>query len=269
MAGFTLSTDGDAEDNHGMMDGWVGKLNADGDLTWKRCVGGSSMDMLLSIQMTSDGGYIAVGNTGSMDGDVTGLHGESDAWVVEFDSFGNLLRQKCLGGPKDDYGTSIKLTNDGGYILQGETDSNSGDVSGNHGDTDMWVVKLDSQWNIEWQKCLGGSLHDSSGGIVETADGSYTVSGYVYSTDGNISGHHGSSENSDFWLAKLDSEGNLAWQNCLGGSLFDMGKAICQTIDRGFIIVGDSRSNDYDVTGHHGDSKKNDIWVVKVDPNGD
>ncbi|MCE1246829.1 MAG: T9SS C-terminal target domain-containing protein [Firmicutes bacterium] len=268
VAGFTFSTDDDAAGNHGMMDGWVAKLDSDGNIVSRRCVGGSDMDMLLSIQMTSDGGYVAVGSTSSRDGDITELHGGTDALIAKFDSSGDLVWQKCIGGTKNDYATTIQPTKDGGFILQGETESNDGDVSGNHGDTDIWVVKFDSRWNMEWQKCLGGSLHDSSGGIVETIDGGYALSGYVCSTDGDISDHHGIFENSDVWLAKLDSSGNLLWQSCLGGSLNDVGKAICRTSDGGFIISGDSKSTDDDVTGHHGDIKGNDIWAVKVDPYG-
>ena len=83
------------------------------------------------------------GYTESNDGDVSGYHGgDYDAWVVKLNSSGDILWQKCLGGTIDDRAYSIQQTSDGGFIVAGFTVSNDGDVSGNHGASDAWVVKL-------------------------------------------------------------------------------------------------------------------------------
>ncbi|MDR3271999.1 MAG: hypothetical protein LBT29_00750 [Flavobacteriaceae bacterium] len=121
-------------------------------IEWQKCFGGSSGDDVSSVQQTSDGGYIVAGNTESNDGDVSDNHGNYDAWIVKLDASGNLLWQKCLGGSGEDIAFSIQQTSDGGYIAAGYTDSNDGDVSGNHGNRDGWVVKLDASGNLLWQK---------------------------------------------------------------------------------------------------------------------
>jgi len=116
----------------------------------------------------------------------------------------HIVWQKVLGGSYIDEAWSIQQTSDGGYIVAGFTLSNDGDVSGNHGFTDMWVVKLDSEGNIVWQKALGGSNGDIAYSIQQTSDKDkdkeYIVAGGTNSNDGDISGSH---EHSDFWIVKL------------------------------------------------------------------
>ncbi len=215
--------------------------------------------MQTSIQQTSDGGFIVAGQTYSNDGDVSGNHGGSDAWVVKLNSSGTILWQKCLGGTV--YGAiaySIQQTSDGGFIVGGETLSNDGDVSGNHGEFDAWVVKLDSLGDIEWQKCLGGTGWDWENSIQQTSDGGFIVAGYTNSNDGDVSGNHGSK---DYWVVKLNSSGDIEWQKCLGGTNDDWARSIKQTSDGGFIVAGFTASNDGDVSGNQGNS---DAWVVKL-----
>ena len=121
-------------------------------IQWQKCLGGSNEDRAFSIQLTSDGGYIVAGDTESINGDVSDNHGNRDAWVVKLDNTGNIEWQKCLGGNNNDIARCIIQTSDGGYIATGDTYSNDGDVSGNNGVSDAWVVKLDGTGNIEWQK---------------------------------------------------------------------------------------------------------------------
>src|SRR5256885_492802 len=105
-------------------------------IEWQKCLGGSDFDQAFSIQQTNDGGFIAAGWSGSNDGDVSGNHGNIDAWIVKLDAAGNLVWQKSLGGSLGDYFESVQQTADGGFIAAGETESNDYDVSGNHGDRD-------------------------------------------------------------------------------------------------------------------------------------
>ena len=239
VAGFSNSNDGNVTGNHGSQDSWVVKLDESGDVVWQKCLGGSSSDYVHNIEQTSDGGYIVVGFSNSNDGNVTGNHGGKDSWVVKLDTSGNVVWQKCLGGSSSDFGSSIEQTSDGGYIVAGGSNSTDGNVTGNHGSQDSWVVKLDTSGDVVWQKCLGGSSSESANSIEQTSDGGYIVSGYSNSNDGNVTGNHGSQ---DSWVVKLDKSGDVVWQKCLGGSSIDYGNGIKQTSDGGYIVAGYSGS---------------------------
>jgi len=264
VAGYTESNDGDVSGNHGNYDFWVVKLSSTGSLQWQKCLGGSDDEWAYSIQQTSDGGYIVAGYTESNDGDVSGNHGGGDFWVVKLSSTGSLQWQKCLGGSSWDEAYSIQQTSDGGYIVAGGTYSNDGDVSGNHGYYDFWVVKLSSTGTLQWQKCLGGSSWDEAYSIQQTSDGGYIVAGSTYSNDGDVSGNHGEV---DFWVVKLSSTGSLQWQKCLGGSRKDEAYSIQQTSDGGYIVAGYTESNDGDVSENPSYPYRSS-WVVKLSSTG-
>ena len=160
-------------------------------IEWQKCYGGLENDFSEDIIPTSDGGYIVVGYTSSTDGDVSGNNGGRDAWVLKFNAHGTLQWQKCFGGSESDVGFSIISTSDGGYVFVGNTKSIDGDISRNHGGTDVWVVKLDPNGTIEWEKCLGGSYDDSGRSIILTLDGGYIFAGITRSNDGDVFGNHG------------------------------------------------------------------------------
>lgn len=262
VAGYTLSNDGDITGNHGGFDCWVVKLDAAGTMLWQKALGGSQADQAQSIKQTTDGGYIVAGWTGSNDGDVSGNHGNNDVWVVKLDPAGAFIWQKALGGSSYEQATSIQQTSTGGYILAGQTDSNDGDVYGNHGSMDLWVVELVATGNLLWQRALGGSLNDGARSIQLTSDGGYIVAGSAFSNDGDVSGNHG---NGDQWVVKLDAVGNLVWQKCLGGGSGDVANGISETNDGRYIVAGSSLSNDGDVSGTHGSG---DAWVLMLDAAG-
>ena len=173
-----------------------------GNKVWQRCLGGSDFDIAYSIQQTTDGGYIFAGGTNSNNGDVSGYHGgDGDIWVVKLDSAGNKLWQRCLGGSGIElWLSSVEQTSDGGYVVIGTTGSNDGNVSGNKGLWDVWVVKLNSTGSLVWQKCLGGTSVDYGFSIQQTFDGGYVLAGLTASNDGDVSGNHGGI---DIWVAKL------------------------------------------------------------------
>jgi len=268
VAGYTESNDGDVSGNHGNADYWVVKLNSAGNIEWQKCLGGSDWDRPYSIQQTSDGGFIVAGWTNSNDGDVSGNHGGNDYWIVRLNSSGNIVWRKCLGGSGWDWALSVQQTSDSGYIVTGFTESNDGDVSGNHGGRDYWVVKLNSSGNIVWQKCLGGTGWDVAFSIQQTSDGGFIVAGWSKSNDGDVSGHHGSADSADYWVVKLNTTGRIVWQKCLGGSGEDWAYSVQQTSDGGFIVAGYTFSNDGDVSGKHGLYDNPDYWVVKLSPSG-
>ncbi len=263
ISGTTLSNGGDVSGNHGGYDCWIIKLNSVGDIQWQKCLGGTNEDQANSIKQTSDGGYITVGLTKSIDGNVFGNHnGTYDVWLVKLDSLGNNTGQKCLGGTSVEIGYSIDITFDNGYIIAGYTYSNDGDVSGNNGSGDFWLVKLDSNGTILWQKCLGGSAEERAYYVQQTNDYGIVVTGYTYSNDGDVIGNHG---NMDAWVVKLDSSGTVLWEKCLGGTSEEGANYIKQTNDNGYIVTGWTYSNDGDVSGNNGNA---DFWVVKLDSTG-
>lgn len=264
LAGFSssLSNNGNVTGNHGGFDYWVVKLDSTGTIQWQKCLGGSGIDYAYSIQTTSDGGYIVAGNSNLSDGDVTGNHGSSDLWIVKLDATGMIQWQKSLGGTLGERGSSIQLTTDGGYIVAGWSQSTDGDVTSNHGSIDCWIVKLDAAGTIQWQKSLGGSSDDYARAILSASDGGYIMSGQSTSTNGDVTGNHGSA---DYWVVKLDTTGTIQWQKSIGGSSDDNAMSIQTTSDGGYIVAGNSQSTNGDVTVNHGST---DYWVVKLDATG-
>jgi hypothetical protein len=198
--GYTYSNDGDVSGNHGGADAWVVKLSSSGTIQWQKSLGGSNEEIARSVQPTTDGGYIIAGSTKSNDGDVSGNHGDADAWIVKLSSTGAIQWQKSLGGSNEDIVRSVQTTTDGGYIVAGSTTSTNGDVSGNHGSEDAWVVKLSSSGAIQWQKSLGGTANDFAHSIKPTSDGGFIIAGQAMSNNGDVSGNHG---DADGWVIKL------------------------------------------------------------------
>lgn len=143
ITGRTQSSDGDITGFHGVVDAWIVKLNSTGTLVWQKTLGGSSADTILDVKQISEGGYIVVGSTYSFDGDVSGNHGGGDCWAVRLSSTGNIIWQKCLGGTFGDFGARISLTNDGGYIISGNSFSIDGDRTNYYGNYDNWIIKLE------------------------------------------------------------------------------------------------------------------------------
>ena len=262
MLGPVHSTDGNVTGWHGGFDFWLIKMGSGGNLLWQKCFGGPGDDMGIDMCETSDGNYILAGTAGSNGGTVAGNHGNYDAWVVKTDTSGNLIWKKCLGGSNQDGGRSIRPTSDGGFILVGTVMSTDGNVTGNHGANDIWVVKLNPAGDLMWQKCLGGSADDFGYCGIQTSEGGYLISGTTLSNDGDVTGLHG---NQDAWVVKLDVSGNIVWQRCLGGSQDDGGGTLQQAPDGGYIMLGYTNSNNGDVSGNHSSP---DFWLVKLNQAG-
>lgn len=265
VSGLTEGNDqGDIMGYHGPYGGdfWVIKLNHEGKMEWQKCLGGTGSEVASFVQQTSDGGYIVAGSSSSVDCMVTGNHGGLDFWLVKLTSTGEMEWQKSLGGSKHEYLWALTVTADGGYILAGDTESNDGDVSGNHGERDFWIVKVDNRGNMLWQKCVGGSGTETAYSVSEAPDGSCVAAGYTESNDGDVSGNKGKW---DYLVVKLSSTGSLQWQKCLGGSEYDQAWSVRYTKSGGIIVAGYSTSNNGDVSGNHFGA---DAWVVKLTGSG-
>jgi len=222
----------------GWDDIWVLKLNANGDVVWQKIYGGSAYDYANSIQQTSDGGYIVAGSTWSFGA------GNYDIWVLKLDANGTVVWQKTYGGSDWDRAYSIQQTSDGGYIVAGETYSFG---AGNN----FWVIKLDANGTVVWQKTYGGSWNESAKSIQQTSDGGYIVAGWTRSFGVGWD---------DFWVLKLDANGDVVWQKIYGGPGYDYANSIQQTSDGGYIVAGETYS--FGAGGY-------DFWVLKLNANGD
>jgi hypothetical protein len=263
LAGMTESSNGNVAGYHGGKDAWVVKISTNGAIQWQKCLGGTGWDEAWDIKQTTDGGYIVAGRTNSVDGDATGTQGGLDYWIVKLTEDGVISWQRNFGGSKEDNAYAIIQTSDGGYIVAGETLSENGDVLGNHGDADFWIIKLSSAGQLEWQKPLGGSFQDRANDVVETPDGGLMVVGSVSSADGDVTGKKGGF---DVWVVKLTGAGNLEWQKPFGGSSDDRGSSIRRTSGNQYIISGSTESIDGDVAGNDG---LVDYWVLEITDQGE
>lgn len=263
VAGESESNNGDVSGSHGKNDFWIVKLDVNGQVLWKKTLGGSNDDMAYAAKATSDGGVAVAGSTSSTNGDVTGMHGTSDAWLVKLDSSGNLLWQKCYGGSGIDIAYDMALTTDGGYVLAGYTKSSDGDITGSHETGEYWIVKTNATGDLEWNRTYGGSGFDFAHAIQQTTDGGYYVSGYARSSDGDVLLSYGQE---DDWILKLNAYGYIEWQKTYGGTGGEGASSLQQTADGGCVLAGITHSFNLDVVGNHG--FEHDYWVVKIDSAG-
>ncbi len=270
LGGYSFSDLGGdkTENNKGNSDYWVVKLDALGNIVWQNTIGGNKGDILNSIQLTTDGGYI-VGGTSSSDfssDKAENSLGFADYWVVKLDALGNIEWENTIGGSGGDGLYSLQQTTDGGYILGGESVSDiSGDKTENsQGLGDYWIVKLNTNGGIQWQNTIGGNNVDQLFSIQESTDGGYLLGGTSFS---GMSGDK--TENSrgqyDYWIVKLDAIGNIRWQKTIGGSNDDLLFAVDQTIDEKILLGGWSSS---DISGDKIENSKGfgDYWVLMLSP---
>ncbi len=232
-AGYTAS--GGA----GLSDFLVLKLSLTGVIEWQYAYGGSDDDVAYAVQETSDEGYIIAGNTYSFGA------GESDCWILKLTSEGDVEWQFTYGGIGDDKAYAIQETSDGGYIVAGYTHFFGAATS------DIWILKLTSEGDIEWQHIYGGTGDDKAYSVQETSEGGYIVAGSIQ--------YLGALDH-DFWVLKLTSAGFFEWQRIYGGLGDDVAYCIQETSDEGYIVAGDTDSFE---------AKESELWVLKLTSIGD
>ncbi len=274
LIGNSTSSDGDISNDPypESTDFWIVKIDSLGNIIWDRIVGGNILDQIWTGVLTSDGGVLAYGWTGSPDGDVTVSYGAYDMWMVKLNSDGEKEWDFSIGTDWFDYGQAVIQTSDGGFLCGGSSvigdDGNLVCEPFNYSHGEAILVKLDADRNIQWQQCYGGSDHDGVTALLEIEDG-YIFGGYGGSADGDLTGSGWHYEN-DIWLVRLDWWGNIIWSKCFGGSRNEWLSEIHQTSDGDFLIPGFTSSHDGDVTGNHTLSEyDNDIWILKVSSDGE
>jgi hypothetical protein len=256
---------------HGNTDVWLIHIDTLGNKLWENCYGGSGGDWPLKIIKASENDYYLYAMTNSTDGDVQSENrGNTDIWIVKMNSNGNILWERCYGGSHSEEGRTAQLCFDGGLLLLSRITAADGDISQHFGSSDIWLTKIDSLGNIEWERTYGNQYLDNAIDILLTSDNCILLTGANDKAGGMVTCHPYADYDADVWLLKLDMQGNIIWQYCYGGTYYDLAYYALEVED-GYVVSASTNSNDGDVSGFHGSpgqNGNNDLWVFKIDFNG-
>ncbi|MCK6609303.1 MAG: T9SS type A sorting domain-containing protein [Flavobacterium sp.] len=279
LAGSSISNKNGnkSEANKGDLDYWIWKMDEKGTPEWQKSFGGTGVDILYSVKNTNDGGFILAGTSSSNKSEdkKDDSKGQEDFWVIKLDAKGKELWQRTIGGTSQEKLLSVAQTKDGGFVLGGSSSSNKtladskgkldefGKAENSKGNLDYWVVKLDIDGKVEWNKAIGGKYVDELKSIEQTEDEGYILGGYSNSP---VSGDKAETNvgQGDYWVVKLNKNGLIQWQRTLGGDKDDNLFALTQTKDKGFIVGGSSNSSATD-TKNKTSKNGTDFWIVKLD----
>lgn len=259
----------DVKGNFGGSDFWVVKTNGLGEIEWQQHYGGTQNELVTQALQTADGGYVVVGYSFSYDGDISqhqpgiiNAAGEAvpnaDFWIIKITSLGVVQWETSLGGSyMDEAFSMIELPNEQ-ILLAGFSASNNGFVTGNKGNFDAWLVKINKAGGVIWSKNYGGQGDDRATKIIPYSNG-FLIAGFTNSNDGDFTENFGLY---DYFLISIDHSGNLNWQKTLGGSRDDRAFSVMETENHGILLGGFTWSQDIYVNGGHGEQ---DAWLVKLD----
>jgi len=243
---------------HAGGDYWAIKVSSSGDLIWSRFYGGSFTDSPTGIVENNNNEFIFVGGSDSNDVDITNNKGSYDFWVVKSEAGGNMIWEKSFGGSEIDEARGIVSTDDGSYIIVGDTRSNEQDVSLNNGAADLWMIKISDDGDLIWNRSIGGSNFDVSRSINKTSDNGFIIAGSSRSSDGDVARNQGQN---DAWIVKIDTNGQLLWETTVGGSNIDFAYDAVQLANGNIIAVGETSSSDGDITQNKGFT---DLLIIKL-----
>lgn len=205
-------------------------------LTFEKHYGGNDIDYLLSGDKTSDGGYIMAGYTQSF-----GI-GNTDFYMVRTTANGDTLWTKTFGTPLEEIGFSVAQTNDGGFIMTGFTITTERF-------SDIYLVKTDSNGNLEWSTAIGGLGYDIGYSVQQASDGGYIIAG---ATESFGAGSY------DAYLIKTDDLGNISWTKTFGYESDERMFSVIETSDGGYALAGLTRTSDGSA----------DAYLIKTSNNG-
>ena len=249
---------GNSLTRHGVGEFWGTKIDPKGDLQWRGYFGGTNNDRAHAVVQADDGGFVMAGFTESDDFDISNTRGSYDFWVVKVDDKGNFVWESSFGGSGIEISQDIAKTNDGGYVITGNTFSSDTDISKNNGESDIWLVKIDANGSLVWEKTFGGTQFDAAQGVIASKEGGFIVTGNSKSTDVDVVANAG--EN-DIWVIKTDDKGAIVWQKTFGGAGLDFGFDAIETDEGGIILVGETSSLDFSDLQNKG---KSDVVVIKI-----
>ncbi|QMU29532.1 T9SS type A sorting domain-containing protein [Adhaeribacter radiodurans] len=269
LLGGSSRSDGNGnktEASRGYEDYWIVKTDATGKKQWDKTFGGNNGDNLTSLVATPDGGYLVGGYSRSpISGDKTqGGTGSEEFWIIKIDSNGNKVWDKIFDSAGTDSSilTSMLALSDGSFILGGSSNPRPG----GQGFYDYWVVKIDAAGNKLWDKVFGGDNYDFLKVMLPSQDGGYLLGGY--STSGKTGDKTEESKGlDDYWLVKIDANGNKLWDKTFGGNKEDRLSAMINTPDGGILLSGNSLSG---ISGDKSEAFKgeDDHWLIKLDASG-
>lgn len=282
VMGRIFNSGGDVSVLYGSNDVWMFKTDSLGNLEWEKTLGNQWNDNGVSIMLNSEGNIILIGAVahygGMVECNTDDYYG--DVWLVELDLQGNIVSQHCYGGSYYDLGFSV-IEVDAGYIFAAGSSSNDGDVSGHHGPAgiapngwpDIWVVKIDLQGEIIWQKSIGGYDSEFPMYITQTEDSGIVVIGLTSSNDGDVSGNHSNPDlmnDNDIWVVKLSPGGEIEWQQCYGGlgtEYLESPQTILKKSDYNYVIASSTDygpSYDVECTPTGGNYLDEDAWIFEI-----
>jgi hypothetical protein len=209
---------------------------ASAHVSWQRTYGGGDDDVGYSVQQTSDGGFIVAGNAHSF---VMGL---DQVYLVKTNVQGDTLWTRTYGGSSYEEGYSVRQTSDGGYIITGGTRSFG---TGTPDRYNLYLIKANAQGETAWTRVYGGLGEDQGYSVQQTSDGGYIIAGVMTESI--------ASADSNLWLIKTDASGDTVWTRTIGGTDDDVGYAVQQTSDGGYVITGATMSFG---------AGRNDVWLV-------
>jgi hypothetical protein len=260
--GSTQSKDDDIKSgNKGKSDGWVIKTDSVFNVIWKKRLGGEGSDIIIDA-VEGEEEYILVGRVEGGKGDVTMFYGEVDLWIVRMNSSGEIVQEKSYGGPGVDFPSAI-ISIPEGFIIAGGTFSNGPDNYMYDFECEAWVLKLDKDLKVIWQRVIGGSGFDDFESVVAGPGGGYMLAGFTMSNDRFVEDTKGGA---DGWLVYMDSTGKIIWKKTIGGNKDDHIINIIRSSDNGYIAIGKSESDKQEFSASHG---SHDVWIAKLDLNGE
>lgn len=253
-------------------DYWVIKVDRFGNKIWDRTYGGERIEDYPIAIKAHGGGYILAGRSNSAIGyDVSEnpkFSNDLDIWILKIDENGNKLWDRKIGAYYVDNIQDIVAADDGGYLLASYSDAGIAfDKSvASKGGQDMWLIKIDANGNKIWDKVYGGTSTEYLMSISKATDG-YLLAGNTYS---GISGDVtvASRGGTDYWIVKIDLNGNKMWDKRFGGANFDF-LAKSKKVLGGYLLGGQTYSPaGGDKTAISGGTNNAEMWVIKIDDNG-
>ncbi|MCC5941353.1 MAG: hypothetical protein JJU37_07395 [Balneolaceae bacterium] len=215
-----------------------------GEPNWTRTAGGTSADEAFGIAISVRNGVVVTGTHQSENGNFSGVDaGSGGVFTLELDVFGQFISLISFAAEGTDIGRSIKSTADSGFIIAGSTDSSTGMFNrDNGGNRDAFLMKLSSNYSIEWVRTIGGSSDDAAFNAIQTANNQYIIAGESRSNDGDF--EELNQGNNDAFLAKTDQSGNLLWTNTYGASGSETARSVIQTSLNEIAVTGWTESTD-------------------------
>jgi hypothetical protein len=235
------------------------KIDSIGNFKWYRYFGGTNNDRVNDVIETNLGELMLVGFSESTNFDVTDNKGTYDYWVVKLHHDGDVMWKKSYGGSDIDQAFGIAASGNNNFVITGRSNSLDGDVTNPKGNFDVWVIQINSDGNLIWQKSLGGSEYDSSNAIKKLKNGNFGIVGNSRSSNSKF---NNKGEN-DFWYAVIDTKSNTEtlFEKNYGGTNFDIATDFIETPNQEIIIIGESQSNNLDVVSNKGNT---DLFVLKI-----